>query len=74
MDLLIILSIISLITTMIGLYMLGEKNPFGFLVFTASLACQMYIFYDQKNWFLFFQMIVLIIFNIINFKKWVLGG
>jgi hypothetical protein len=30
MDLLIVLSIISLITTMVGLYMLGEKNPFGF--------------------------------------------
>lgn len=74
MDLLIVLSIISLITTMVGLYMLGEKNPFGFLIFTGSLVCQMYIFYDQKNWFLFCQMIILIIFNIVNFKKWVLGG
>ena len=74
MDLLTILGIVSLITTMIGLYMLGEKNPFGFLVFTASLACQMYIFYTQGMWFLFFQMIVLIVFNIRNFRKWVIGG
>ncbi len=67
------LSIISLITTIIGLYLLGEKKASGFLVFTASLACQMYIFHSQKNWFLFFQMIVLITFNVVNYRKWVRG-
>jgi hypothetical protein len=69
----LILSILSLITTLIGLYLLGEKKASGFLIFTASLACQMYIFYSQKNWFLFFQMIVLITFNVINYRKWVRG-
>jgi len=69
----LILSIISLITTLIGLYLLGEKKALGFLIFTASLACQMYIFYTQKNWFLVFQMVVLIAFNIVNYRKWVRG-
>lgn len=69
----LIASIISLITTLIGLYLLGEKHATGFLVFTASLTCQLYIFYEQANWFLVFQMIVLIIFNIVNYRKWARG-
>ena len=79
MDILI-LSIISLITTLVGLYLLGEKKPSGFLIFTISLACQMYIFYnpnpdncDGPNWFLIIQMIVLITFNIYNYRKWIRG-
>ena len=67
MDILIV-SIISLITTIIGLYLLGEKNELGFVIFT--LSCQMYIFWIQSNWFLVFQMIVLVIFNLRNYKKW----
>jgi hypothetical protein len=73
MDLLTLLEIISLITTLIGLYLLGEKKASGFLIFTASLSCQLYIFYTKEFWFLFFQMIVLIVFNIYNYKKWVRG-
>ena len=68
-----LLEIISLITTLIGLYLLGEKVAVGFLIFTISLACQVYIFYKGKNWFLVVQMIVLITFNIYNYGKWA-GG
>ncbi len=77
----LILSIVSLITTLIGLYLLGEKKPSGFLVFTVSLVCQMYIFYspDPKacegpNWFLIIQMVILIVFNVVNYRKWVRGS
>ena len=72
MDILI-LSIISLITTLIGLYLLGEKKESGFLIFTISLGCQMWIFAIQGNWFLFCQMVVLIIFNMVNYWKWSKG-
>ena len=72
MDILIF-SIVSLITTLIGLYLLGEKKPSGFLIFTASLACQLYIFYMQGNTFLVLQMVVLIVFNIVNYRKWIRG-
>ncbi len=68
-------SIISLVTTLIGLYLLGEKKALGFVIFTISLSCQAYIFYvpdhrDGPNWFLIFQMVVLIVFNLINYRKW----
>ena len=66
----VILSIVSLVTTIIGLWLLGEKKPSGFLTFTISLLCQLYIFYTQQNWFLVCQMIVLIIFNMYNYRKW----
>lgn len=73
MDILI-LSVVSFITTIIGLYYIGEKNPFGFIWFTCSLFCQLYIFYEMQNWFLVLQMLVLIIFNLYNFRKWVTEG
>lgn len=69
----LILSIISLVATLIGLWLLGEKKPSGFVIFTISLACQMYIFYNESKWFLLTQMVVLIIFNLINYRKWKRG-
>lgn len=65
-----ILEILSLITTIIGLYLLGEKKRSGFLIFDFSLLCQMIIFICNKNYFLIFQMIVLISFNSYNYVKW----
>ena len=73
MDILIF-SIVSLITTLIGLWLLGEKKASGFMIFTISLLCQLYIFGMQKNWFLVVQMVVLILFNVYNYQKWVRGA
>lgn len=70
MDFLRRLEIISLITTIFGLYLLGEKISYGFMIFNISLACQFYIFLKGKNWFLVGQMVVLIVFNSYNFIKW----
>ena len=70
-DLITSISVLSLITTVVGLILLGEKKASGFLVFTASLLCQAYIFYVENNKFLILQMVVLIAFNIKNFFKWV---
>ena len=64
MDFLNVLEIVSLIATIIGLYLLGEKKALGFLIFTLSLGCQLYIFYHGENWFLVVQMIILILFNL----------
>jgi hypothetical protein len=72
-DILRIFEILSFTTTLIGLYLLGEKKALGFLVFTGSLVCQMYIFYEESLWFLFCQMIALIIFNVVNYRKWIRG-
>ncbi len=65
-----ILSIVSLITTIIGLWLLGNKDKNGFLIFNVSLNCQIIIFYMQDNWFLVIQMVVLIAFNTYNYLKW----
>ena len=65
------IEIISLITTIIGLYMLGEKIPLGFVMFTVSVLCQLYIFLKGQNWFLSIQMIILAIFNMWNYFKWI---
>lgn len=70
LDFLTIISVVSLLTTVIGLYLLGEKSPQGFLYFSVSLLCQMYIFYKENNKFLVFQMLILIYFNIRNYIKW----
>ncbi len=64
------LEIISLSTTLLGLWWLGEKNPNGFLIFNVSLTCQLILFYLQKNYFLTVQMVVLIVFNTYNYFKW----
>jgi hypothetical protein len=73
MDFLKVLEIISLITTIIGLYLLGEKNALAFHIYNISLICQIYIFYKEKKWFLISQMGVLIAFNLFNYYKWT-GG
>lgn len=70
MDFLRKLEITSLVTTIIGLYLLGEKSPYGFLVFDISLFCQFFIFARHNNYFLMFQMVVLVLFNTYNYFKW----
>ena len=71
MDLLtVILSVISLPTTIVGLWLLGKKDKAGFLYFSASLSCQLIIFAVQHNYFLVIQMIVLLLFNMRNYTVW----
>ena len=48
----IIISLISLLTTVIGLYYLGIKKAVGYVWFTISLSCQMYLFYISENIFI----------------------
>ena len=66
----ILVSAVSLITTIIGLYYIGEKDKRGFIYHTVSVSCQAWLFYIEDNWFLIIQMIILIIFNIRNYIKW----
>jgi hypothetical protein len=68
-----VLEIVSIIATIAGLYLLGEKIALGFIVFTISLICQAVIFYKNKNWVLIFKMLILVVFNIYNYFKWI-GG
>ena len=71
MDILVwVISAISLITTLIGLYYIGKKNKWGFIYHTASVICQGYLFFILSNWFLVIQMIILAAFNIRNYFLW----
>ena len=70
MDFLNILGGGAFILTCIALYMLRNKNSYGWLVFLPSYVLQVIIFYYEQYWFLLFQMIVLFIFSLINFIKW----
>ena len=73
MDFLKKLEIMSLVFTLIGLYLISEKIAAGFLIFDISLFCQFIIFWSQNNRFLMFQMVVLMIYNSYIFFKWT-GG
>lgn len=66
----ILISIVSLLTTIIGLYYIGEKDKRGFVYHTISIVCQGYLFLIISNWFLVFQMVILAVFNIRNYLKW----
>jgi hypothetical protein len=70
MDFLTVLTLISLITTCIGLYLIGEKKAVAFHIYNISLVCQMYVFYVDRKWFLIIQMLLLIGFNLYNHRKW----
>ncbi len=71
MDFLNKLGIISFVLTLIALYLLHIKNEIGWIVFLPSYAIQVYIFFKTKQKFLIFQMIVLFVFSIVNYFKWV---
>jgi len=66
----ILISSISIITTIIGLYYVSEKLKAGFIYYTISLLCQAILFAFQKNWLLVLQMLVLICSNMYVFWKW----
>jgi len=68
-----IISAISMLTTFIGLYFVSEKNKSGFIFYTISLGCQLYLFLIQENWFLVSQMVVLILSNLYVYIKWSKG-
>ena len=73
MDILNKIGIVSFASTLIGLYLLGEKNAWCHIVFIGSYSAQIYIFYKTKQWFLIFQMVALTVFGIYNYFKWI-GG
>lgn len=67
------IQIVSLLATLVGLYLISEKNKLGFIFYVVSLLCQLYLFAESKYWFLVFQMVLLIILNIITYLKWKKG-
>ena len=73
MDILNKVGIVSLVLTLISLLLVGEKIAVGWLIFIISYGLQMFIFYKTKQKFLIIQMIILSLFSIYNYNKWI-GG
>lgn len=67
----ILIQVISLLTTIVGLYLVGEKIKWGFIFYNVSLLCQIYLFFG--SYIIVVQLILLIIFNVYNFRKWKKG-
>jgi nicotinamide riboside transporter PnuC len=71
MDILTItISSVSLLATIVGLWLLGNKKKSGFVIFTVSVLLQSILFFKLSNWFLFAQMFILAAFNMKNYFKW----
>jgi hypothetical protein len=62
--------IASFILTCTALYLLSKPSRWSFAVFPVSLVVQMVVFWVHQQWFLFFQMIALLGFNVYNFCSW----
>jgi len=73
MDILNKVGIVSLVLTLISLLLVGEKIAVGWLIFIISYSLQIFIFYKTKQKFLIIQMIILSLFSIYNYNKWI-GG
>jgi hypothetical protein len=70
MDFLNKLGIVSLLLTLVSLYLVGEKVPIGWLIFIISYSIQVFIFVKTKQFFLIVQMGILSLFSVYNFIKW----
>jgi hypothetical protein len=66
----ILIGAISLVATIIGLYLITEKKSSGFIYYTVSVSAQAILFIFQHNWLLVINMIILIISNVFAFIKW----
>lgn len=67
------IGLVSFIFTLVGLYLLGEKNAWCHPIFLVSYTMQIYIFIKTKQWFLIIQMGALSAFSVYNYFKWI-GG
>ena len=65
-----VVGIISLITTIIGMYYVAKKIKTGFIYYSISLIAQLVLFTLLSNWFLVLQMIVLLSSNVYIYWKW----
>jgi hypothetical protein len=61
---------VAFVLTCVALMFLRKQNSKGWLVFLPSYLIQMIIFWHTEQVFLLFQMIVLLIFSLINYFKW----
>lgn len=74
MKLLSVLGFLSFILTILALWLMGVPSRWCFITFIVSILAQAYIFLKTKQWWLLSQMAVLMVFNIVNYFRWLAGG
>jgi len=69
-----ILGLIVFILTILAMWLIGVPSKIAFIVFTIAQTLQIYIFYKKNQGFLILTMIALIVFNGINYYRWLVQG
>jgi len=65
-----IMGAFAFLLTCAGLMILRFKNSNGWLILLPSYLIQIIIFWETKQYFLLLQMIVLLVFSLLNYIKW----
>jgi len=69
-----ILGLIVFVLTILAMWLIGIPSKIAFIVFTIAQILQIYIFYKKNQGFLILTMIALIVFNGVNYYRWLLQG
>ena len=69
-----LLGLVVFVLTILAMWLIGVPDKIAFVVFTVAQVIQIYIFYEKKQGFLILTMVALIIFNVINYYRWILQG
>lgn len=65
-----ILDWVSASFALIGVYLIGQKNKYGFLVCLLSGLCWSVVAVKTEVYGLFLEVLPLFILNLYNFNKW----
>ena len=65
-----VMGAVAFILTCVALLLLRFQNSNGWIVFLPSYLIQIIIFWETRQWFLLLQMIVLLLFSLLNYFKW----
>lgn len=69
-----VLGFISLLLSVVALYLLSIPNISCYILFLISFVVQVIIFYRTKQWFLVFQMFIFFSFNLFVYIEWIKKG
>lgn len=69
-----LIGLIVFLLTIYAMWLIGRPNKFAFIIFTIAQIMQIYIFVDKNQGFLILTMVALIIFNVINYFRWLKEG
>jgi hypothetical protein len=69
-----LLGLVIFVLTVLAMWLVGIPNKVAFIIFSVAQIMQIFIFYEKKQGFLILTMLALIIFNAINYYRWLIQG